>query len=757
MPLASSTPLLLADWIEWLQSAGGLFQVILGFSIIIFFHELGHFLAAKWVGVRVHRFAVGFGPRLFGFRPGEGFTFGSRPDYSAEELEKKRYGETDYCMNLLPIGGYVKMLGHDDILVNEETGDIKLTTDPRAFNNRPVGQRAIVVSAGVIFNLLLAALLIIIVFMVGWKTLPPIIGIVAPTGPAYGKLQPGDRILAIDGAKADSFQDLIYAGYFAKADKAMRLAVERDGKPLPETIDIIPDIDDRLGFGQIGVSPAFSNKRARDGFAVGDAENVKAGDTIVAVDGAAVSDGLSIWQKFRDSGGRVLKLLVRRPDPSAPGGYREIECLQRASLVFDLYDLAGERPSEQSVDNRHLLGFQRRRLVNTVHAGWPAEAAGFKAGDVIVDWAGRPSPTFAEIVAANRASDGQALKATVLRDGKAITLEVTPKVSFTMVGDAPPPRVGLEFAYGGEENMPVVADIAPDTPAAAMNIPRGSLILSIDGKPVKDWFEVAEALMASAGREIVVRYRTGGDEVDGRLKVPSSFIDALGLPNTISVASINGKAELETEVRGRTSKFVLFNNPAAIRKMLSKHVGETVRIRYQRSIHSSVEEVEFSVREDNLDPWQMRIRYDYEPMFFEPATSILRTNNPIEAAGMGVREVKRMVETMYVSLSKLATRDASVENVSGPVGIVRMGVEQARVGISELLIFLAIISVNLAVINFLPIPVMDGGLMLFLLIEKIKGRPLSLKTQMYTTLVGLAAIILIGIFVTIQDVGRWLF
>lgn len=757
MPLASSTPLLLADWIDWLQSAGGLFQVILGFSIIIFFHELGHFLAAKWVGVRVHRFAVGFGPRLFGFRSGEGFTFGGRPDYSAEELEKKRYGETDYCMNLLPIGGYVKMLGHDDILVNEETGDIKLTTDPRAFNNRPVGQRAIVVSAGVIFNLLLAALLIIIVFMVGWKTLPPIIGIVAPTGPAYGKLQPGDRILAIDGTKADSFQDLIYAGYFAKADKAMRLSVEREGKALPEPIDIIPDIDDRLGFGQIGVSPAFSNKRARDGFAVGDAENVKAGDTIVAVEDVPVSDGLSIWQKFRDSGGRVLKLRVHRPDASAPGGYREVECLQRASLVFDLYDLAGERPSEQSVDNRHLLGFQRRRLVNTVHAGWPAEAAGFKAGDVIVDWAGRPSPTFAEIVAANRASDGQALKATVLRDGKAVTLEVTPKVSFTMVGDAPPPRVGLEFAYGGEENLPIVADIAPETPAAAMNMPRGSLILSIDGKPVKDWFEVAEALMVCAGREIVVRYRTGGDEVDGRLKVPSSFIDTLGLPNTISVASINGKAELETEVRGRSSKFVLFNNPAAIRKMLSKHVGETVRIRYQRSIHSAVEEVDFAVREDNLDPWQMRIRYDYEPMFFEPATSILRTNNPIEAAAMGVREVKRMVETMYVSLSKLATRDASVENVSGPVGIVRMGVEQARVGISELLIFLAIISVNLAVINFLPIPVMDGGLMLFLLIEKIKGRPLSLKTQMYTTLVGLAAIILIGIFVTIQDVGRWLF
>jgi regulator of sigma E protease len=96
----------------------------------------------------------------------------------------------------------------------------------------------------------------------------------------------------------------------------------------------------------------------------------------------------------------------------------------------------------------------------------------------------------------------------------------------------------------------------------------------------------------------------------------------------------------------------------------------------------------------------------------------------------------------------------SASHVAGPVGIVTMGVEQAKLGVSELMWFLAYLSISLAVINFMPMPILDGGLMVFLIIEKVKGKPLSFKTQMVSTLVGLAAILLIAVFVTIQDIGR---
>jgi regulator of sigma E protease len=122
---------------------------------------------------------------------------------------------------------------------------------------------------------------------------------------------------------------------------------------------------------------------------------------------------------------------------------------------------------------------------------------------------------------------------------------------------------------------------------------------------------------------------------------------------------------------------------------------------------------------------------------------------------MGVNVTAFQVWQVYRFLTKLANRSMSTRNVAGPIGIVVMVTQQAKAGLPDLMFFLAFLSVNLAVINFLPMPIMDGGLMVFLIIEKIKGKPLSLKTQMISTMVGLAAIILIGLFVTIQDIGRF--
>ncbi len=102
-----------------------------------------------------------------------------------------------------------------------------------------------------------------------------------------------------------------------------------------------------------------------------------------------------------------------------------------------------------------------------------------------------------------------------------------------------------------------------------------------------------------------------------------------------------------------------------------------------------------------------------------------------------------------------AKRNVGVKNVSGPVGIISRAVDLAKEGFVELLFFLAFLSVNLAVINFMPLPVMDGGLMVFLIIEKIKGKPLSIKTQMVSTIVGLALIVICFLLVTIQDIARF--
>ncbi len=148
----------------------GFLLLALGFGFVIFWHELGHFLAAKWVGIKVDQFAVGFGQAVIAWRKGLGFRVGTtKPEYDKkvptgfiangratvpideknpvnpnEEIAATKalgLGETEYRLNWIPLGGYVKMLGQDDLDPNATS------FDPRSFNRKSIGARMIVVSA----------------------------------------------------------------------------------------------------------------------------------------------------------------------------------------------------------------------------------------------------------------------------------------------------------------------------------------------------------------------------------------------------------------------------------------------------------------------------------------------------------------------------------------------------------------------------------------------------------------------------------
>lgn len=744
---------------DWLYTTLMFIMVVIGFSIIIFVHELGHFLAAKWVGIRVDRFSVGFGTRLFGYRKGEGLTVGNRPDYSAEQLRQKGYGETDYCFKVLPIGGYVKMLGQDDVIINEETGEVSLSNDPRAFPSRPVGHRMIVVSAGVIFNLLFAAVLLMAVFLVGKDMPAPVIGLVHPDSPARGKLLPGDRIVKMNNRRVDSYLDVRIRS--ALADDTVRFTVEREGKVLAEQIAVETTIDRQTGLRTVDVDPVLTTEMVVDGDQIGDLPNPRKGDLITHVDGLPVESALDILAIFRRSRGEVLKFTVRRPvnpEEEDPQEFETVECYQRAVLGVAPAELTDELGGS-IVDNCHILGLRRRRVVGLAEPGTPADKAGFERGDIIAEWGTVPNPIHQEIVDSIQASVGKPTRVVVERHGEEKELEVTPKRPFKLFGQAPRAKVGLEFSIRGEEGKPIVVDVAPGTPLAAVSLPRGAILLAIDGQPVSNWFEVVEALKAAAGRTVEVRYRSGGDQATGRVDIPSSLVNELELPPGTIVWSVDGERSVEVEDgSGGRRRVMVANDTLALRALLASKLGQTVTVRYSPSLGDQGEPVEkqFTVRADNIDPWQMRINYVFDPLAFGPKMTLVSAHgNPLLAMKMGINYVHYQLWQVYRFLTKLAARRMSTENVAGPVGIISMAIEQAKAGLPELLFFLAFLSVNLAVINFLPMPIMDGGLMVFLIIEKIKGKPLSLKTQMISTMVGLATIVLVFLFVTIQDIGRF--
>jgi regulator of sigma E protease len=196
-------------------------------GLLVFVHELGHFLAAKWAGIRVERFSIGFPPRMIG----------------------KKIGDTDYCISWIPLGGYVKMAGMID-----ESLDAKIEGQPWEFMSKPVWKRAIVIVAGPIMNVLLAIVFFALLFNHhGLVENVSVVGQVLPDKPAAAVgLQPQDRILAINGTPVTTWQQLVDIIH-ANPEKEIALEWERRGEKMRATVTPVLDPEGKVG--QIGIGP----------------------------------------------------------------------------------------------------------------------------------------------------------------------------------------------------------------------------------------------------------------------------------------------------------------------------------------------------------------------------------------------------------------------------------------------------------------------------------------------------------------------
>ena len=199
------------------------FIVVLG--VLIFFHELGHFLVAKYFNVKVLKFALGFGPRLVW----------------------KNIGETEYSIRAVPLGGYVKMLGEDP--EEEEDQDLSPEDALRAFNNQHVLKRIAIAAAGPIFNLLLALLLFwLLYWTAGAYVMIPEIGQVTPDSPAMrAGLQKGDLIVSVQGKEIKDWPE-IKEIVQDKAGTPIQVSVKRGQKIL--TFTVVPEEVKQEIFGQ---------------------------------------------------------------------------------------------------------------------------------------------------------------------------------------------------------------------------------------------------------------------------------------------------------------------------------------------------------------------------------------------------------------------------------------------------------------------------------------------------------------------------
>ncbi|MBI4383105.1 MAG: RIP metalloprotease RseP [Nitrospinae bacterium] len=266
---------------------------IIGLAALIFVHELGHFLAARKVGVTVEKFSLGFGPKLLGYKS----------------------GETEYLLSAIPLGGYVKMKG-------EDPGET-VTDMAGSFSSAPVKHRLAIAFAGPFFNILFAVFIYIVVYLNGVPTLSTLVGSVRDNSPAQAAgLKTGDRIVEIDGQKIRFWERLLEIVHKSPG-KRMDFQVERPSAdesksvilnfsitPISEEITTL--FGDKEQVGLIGISPLSRKISFVQKDSPADRAGLREGDELLTVDNAPVLGWPDLKTAAIDKPGTELVFHVKR-------------------------------------------------------------------------------------------------------------------------------------------------------------------------------------------------------------------------------------------------------------------------------------------------------------------------------------------------------------------------------------------------------------------------------------------------------------
>ncbi len=651
--------------------------VALGLGLVIFIHELGHFAVAKWCGVKVERFSIGFGPVLW----------------------KMTRGDTEYALSAIPVGGYVKMLGQDDADPGQMADD-QISRDPRSYTAKSVPQRIAIISAGVINNMVSAVLFFVVAFMFGVQYQPAVVGSVVPGMPAWeAGLRAGDAIKRIND-RADkelSFTDVRLAVALSGADEQVEIAGIRNGKPFTTTVrpvrleeQLVPTIfvepELSLTLPDPGADdpsfkltmPGFSASRAKPPF--------KLGDELKEIDGVTLNDYADLALE-----------LARKRDRRVTFGVRRKGSPQDTPLT------------EIAVDPNHFRVLGLRMAIGKIKAiqrGSPAERSKLQVGDTITH--------------------------ILEPDKQVVGVELDPL------------QLPDYFARqaGREVRVLVKREVTGGNPVAE------DVVLIPDDRP--GWTE-----------------RPGGLE-DSPLSIPSLGIAVHVLHHVVYVDPDGpaGKAGIRKDDNIEEIKFEFPGEPGEKEKTPfsikfgDKHrnwpsafwaIQQNPDCRIHLTVKSQgaekAEVVEVVPEFD--DDWYLPMR----GLQMQLLSRTRQAKNIGEAAQLGFRRTRDSLIEMWLTIRGLVSGRISHKALGGPIRIAEAAFLSSKQGVPDLILCLGILSVSLAVLNFLPIPVLDGGHFVFLCWEGIRGKPPSPKVIVTATYVGLALVLSLMAFVMYNDIA----
>ena len=333
---------------------------------LIFFHELGHFLVARMMGVHVETFSIGFGPSLFTIK---GRDRGDVPP-------------TEYVIALLPLGGYVKMLGDDP------AAELPASHRDVSFQSKPIWRRLAIVTAGPAFNLILPYFIFFFVALAATQLIPSVVGMVDATGAAaQAGLRSGDTVISLDGQPVRYWWQLKQT-VSEQPGRALVVQVRRQDTGFIETLtltpktlreELLPGLDSYTETGRIGVTPVFLRPFVAvvDGSPAHQA-GLESGDLVVAINGKAVATYDALRSEIARLGDSPWDLLLRRHRlPVDPAPSQPVEHDDRTIVVEP-----GAHP------DRGLASWDCQ--LTEVKPGTPAADLGLSPGDVVLSLNGNP-------------------------------------------------------------------------------------------------------------------------------------------------------------------------------------------------------------------------------------------------------------------------------------------------------------------------------------------------------------------------------